>query len=42
VELFKDIVADIKKKRFEWIRKGQLRKYLRVKWREAEEGEDLD
>jgi hypothetical protein len=46
-ELYKDldIVADIKKKRFEWMghvarmdQEGQLRKYLRVKRREAEEG----
>jgi hypothetical protein len=33
-ELYKglDIVADIKKKRLEWIREGQLRKYLGVNW----------
>jgi len=48
-ELYKDRdIADIKKKRLELIGlvaridQGRIRKYLRVNWREVEEGEDLD
>jgi hypothetical protein len=37
-----DILVDIKKKILEWIREGQLRKYLEVNWREVGEEEDLD
>jgi hypothetical protein len=37
-----DIVANIKKNGLEWIREGQLRKYLGVNWREVEEEEDID
>jgi hypothetical protein len=48
-ELYKDIViADIKKKIYEWVGhitrmdQGRTVKYLKVKRRETEEGEDLD
>jgi hypothetical protein len=48
-ELYKDIViADIKKKIYEWVGhitrmdQGRTVKYLKVKQRETEEGEDID
>ena len=42
-ELYKDldIVEDIKKKRLELIRGGEIREYLTVNGGEVEDGEDL-